>query len=64
VVLVPVRQHERRGATLLLQVGEIRNDPVHPEQVRVGEHHPGVDDDRRVAPGEGQHVHAELAESA
>ncbi len=64
VVLVAVRQHERGGGAFLLQVGEVRNDPVHAEQIGIGEHHARVDDDRRLAPGEREHVHAELAESA
>ena len=64
VILVAVRQHERGGAPFLLQVGQVRNDPIHAEQLGVREHHAGVDDDRRLAPGEREHVHAELAESA
>ena len=35
-----------------------------PEQLGIREHDAGVDDDRRVAPGEGEHVHAELAQAA
>src|SRR5439155_27274645 len=34
------------------------------EQFRVREHDAGVDDNRRLAPGKREHVHAELAESA
>ena len=64
VILVAVRQHERGGAPFLLQVRQIRNDPIHAEQLGIGEHDAGVDDNRRLAPGERQHVHAELAESA
>ncbi len=64
VILVAVRQHERGGAPFLLQIGEVRDDPVDAEQFGVGEHHAGIDDDRRLAPGEREHVHAELAESA
>ena len=64
VILVAVRQHERGGAPFLLQIREIRNDPIHAEQFRVREHHAGVDDNRRLTPGEREHVHPELAESA
>ena len=64
VILVAVRQHERRGAPFLLQVREIRNDPIHAQQLRVREHHARVDDDGRLTPGEREHVHPELAESA
>ena len=64
MVFVAVRQHERGGAPFLLQVRQIRNDQIDAQQFRIREHDAGVDDDRRVAPGERQHVHAELAESA
>ena len=59
-----MRQHERGDAALLLQVRQIRNDPIDAEQLGIREHDAGVDDDRRLAPGERQHVHAELAEPA
>ena len=64
VIFVAMRQHERSGRPLLLQVGEIRNDPVHAEQLGVREHHAGIDDNRRLTPREREHVHAELAKSA
>ena len=64
VILVAVRQHEGGDAPFLLQVREIRDDPIHAEQLRIREHHARVDDDRRLTPGEREHVHAELAESA
>ena len=63
VIFVAVRQHER-GGTLLLQVRQVGDDPIDTQQFRVGKHHAGVDDDRRVGPGEREHVHPELAESA
>ena len=64
VILVAVRQHQRGARALLLQVGEVRDDAVDAEQLGVREHHAGIDDDGRLAPGERQHVHAELAEAA
>jgi hypothetical protein len=64
VVFVTVRQHQGGDRASLLQVREIRNDPIDAEQLRVGEHHARIDDDRRFVPAERQHVHAELAESA
>jgi len=64
VILVAVRQHERGGASFLLQVREIGNDPIHAEQLGIGKHDAGVDNDRCLAPGERQHVHPEFAESA
>ena len=64
VVLVPVRQHERGDAPVLLQVRHVRDDAIHAEQLGIGEHDAGVDDNRRLVPREREHVHAELAESA
>ena len=64
VVLVAVGQHQRRGAALLLQIREIRNDQIDAQQLGIGEHDAGVHHDGRVAPREREHVHAELAESA
>src|SRR6185503_1772396 len=64
VVLVPVRQHQCRDAALLLQIREIRNDAIDAEEFGIRKHHARVDDNRRLAPRERQHVHAELTESA
>ena len=47
-----------------MQVRHIGDDPIDTQQLRVGKHHARVDDDRRVGPGEREHVHAELTESA
>src|SRR6266446_6126078 len=57
-------QSSRGGAAFLLQVREIGNDPIHPEQLGIREHDAGVDDHRGFTPGERHHVHPELAESA
>ena len=59
-----VRQHKRGNAPRRLQVRQIRNDQIDAEELRVREHHARVNDDCRVAPGECEHVHAELTESA
>jgi hypothetical protein len=64
VVFVAVRQHKGGDPPLLLQVRQVRNDQIDAQQFRIGEHDAGVDDDRRVGPGEREHVHAELAEAA
>ncbi len=64
VIFVTVREDERGRAALLLQIGEVWNNAIDPEELGVGEHHTGIDDDRRLAPGEGEHVHAELTEPA
>src|SRR6266850_1312895 len=50
----------RGGAPFLLQVRQIRNDPVHPQQLGVGEHDACIDENRRLAAREREHVHAEL----
>ena len=63
VIFVPVRQHQRGGASLLLKVGEVRNDQIHAQQLGIREHDTRVDDNRRLAPAERQHVHPELAET-
>ena len=62
VVLVSVREHQRRHAPLLLQMREIGNDPIDAQLLRVGEHDSGVDDDGGVGVREREHVHAELTE--
>ena len=64
VVLMAVRQHERGGAPFLLQIGEVRDDPVNTQQFGVRKHDAGIDHDGCLTPGEGQHVHAEFAETA
>src|SRR5439155_5523848 len=64
VILVTVREDERSGAALLLQIGEVWNNAIDPEELGVGEHDTSIDDDRRLAPGKGEHVHAELTEPA
>ncbi len=64
VILVSVRQDERRHGPPLLQVGQIGNDSIHPQQFGVREHHAGIDDDRGLAPAECEHVHTELAKTA
>ena len=63
VVLVAVREHDR-GDLVLLQLAKVRDDEVHAEQLRLGEHHAGVDEDGGVAAGDDHHVHAELAQPA
>jgi hypothetical protein len=64
VILVPVRQDEGGGAPFLLQVREIGDHPIDAEQLGIRKHDAGVDHDCRVAPGEREHVHAELAEAS
>ena len=64
VVFVAVRQHERRGAPFLLQVGHVRNDAIDAQLIGVREHDTRVDDHGGIAPREREHVHTELAKSA
>ena len=64
VILVAVRQDQRARAAFLLQIAQIRDDAVHSQQVGIREHDARIDDHRRLAPGERQHVHPELAEAA
>ena len=62
VVLVPMREHERRHA-LLLQLGQVGNDEIDAEDLAFRERHAGIDDETRVAAHEGHEVHAELSEA-
>ena len=65
VVLVPVRQHD--GTHILPvfnQVGDVGHDNVDAQQLRLGEHQAGVDDDDVVFPAQRQAVHPELAQPA
>ena len=65
VILVAVRQDQRLDlAAPRLEVGQVGDDQVDAEQIGVGEHDAGVDEDGRVLPRDGHHVHAELAEAA
>ncbi len=63
VILVPVRQDERRDP-ILLELPQIRDDEVDAEQLGLGKHHAGIDQDGRVTAGDDHHVHAELPEAA
>jgi hypothetical protein len=58
---------EDDGADVLLvldEVGDVGDDDVDAEELGLGEHEAGVDDDDVVFIAEGEAVHAELAESA
>ena len=65
VVLVAVRQDD--GAHMLLvlnQVGDIGNNDIDAQQLRLRKHQPRVDHDNVVFPAQRKAVHAELAQSA
>ena len=65
VVLVAVGEDD--GADVLLvfnKVSDVGHNDVDAEQLRLGKHEPGVDDDDVVFPAEGEAVHAELAQPA
>ncbi len=65
VVLVPVRQHN--GAHMLLvlnQVGDVGDNNVDAQQLRLGEHQARVDHNNVVFPAHCQAVHSELAQPA
>jgi len=63
VILVPVRQDERRQL-VLRQLAQVRDDQVHAEQLGLREHDTGIDKDGGLAAGDHHHVHAELADAA
>ena len=65
VVFVPVGQNDGPDIlAVLLEIGGVRDDDIHAEQLDFGEHHSGVNHDDVVAVTQGQHVHAELAQTA
>jgi hypothetical protein len=65
VVLVAVGEDERLDMVATgLDVGHVGDDQVDPELIGVRKHHAGVDQDGRVLPRHGHHVHAELAKAA
>ena len=49
---------------VLQQIGEVRRDDIHTQQLGFGEHHAAVDDDDVIAIAQRHDVHSELAESA
>ena len=65
MVLVRVGEdHRAQRALALLQVGEVREDQIHPEVLVPGERKPGVDHDRVFALLVNGHVLSDLAEAA
>ena len=65
--VVHVAVGEDDGADMRLvfnQVGDIGDNDIHAQQLRLREHQPGVDHDNVVFPAEREAVHAELAEAA
>ena len=65
VVLVTVRQHDAADARRTLeQPRDVGNDQVDTEHLLLGEHKPGVDDHDVVAARDGEHVAADLPETA
>ena len=65
VVLVGVGEEDAPDLfPVLLQIGDVGNDHVHPQKVLVGEGHAGVDDDHVAAVFQHGHVFADLVETA
>ena len=56
-------QHAANLAAVFRQVGEGGNDDIDAEQLVLGEHHSGVDDDNVIVPADGHAVHSELAQA-
>ena len=64
MVLVAVGQHHGPEALpVLAEVGEVRDDIVHPRHLVVGEEEPAIDRDDVVARLDQHHVEADLAET-
>ena len=65
VVFVAVGEDDGADVLLVLdEVGDVGDDDVDAEELGLGEHEAGIDDDDVVFVAEGEAVHAELAESA
>ena len=65
VILVAVGQNQAADVfAILLEIGEIGRDDIDAQQLGVGEHHPGVENDDVVAVADGHAVHPELAQAA
>ena len=65
MVLVRVREHDGLDhAFVLFQVGGVGNYDVHTQQFLLGEHQSRIDHNNFVAEAQGQHIHAEFAQSA
>ena len=50
--------------SVLLQLPQVGDHEIHAEQLRLREHHTGINQDGRAAAGDDHHVHAELAKPA
>ena len=59
-----VRTMPRTQLLVFNEVGDVGDDDVDAEQLRLGEHEAGVNDDNVVFPANGEAVHAELAQPA
>ncbi len=65
VIFVAVREHERGDAPAVrVEHAEIRNHEIHAEERGLGEHDAGINEHRRLATDDEQHVHAEFAKPA
>ena len=65
VVFVAVGEDDGADVLLVLdEVGNVGDDDVDAEELGLGKHEAGIDDDDVVFIAEGEAVHAELAESA
>src|SRR6267142_986186 len=65
VIFVSVGENDGADEmTILLEVGDVRNDKVNAEELGFREHHTGVYDDDVVAEAKRHHVHAKFAETA
>ena len=65
VVLVAMGEDDGADEVFILdEVGDVGDNDVDAEELGLGKHEAGVDDDDVVFIAEGETVHAELAESA
>src|SRR6478672_11523604 len=65
MILMPVREYQSAHMTsVLFEVRKIGSDNVNTQQLGIGEHHAGVDNDNVVTVAQRHGVHAELAKAA
>jgi hypothetical protein len=65
VILMPVRKNQATDMLgVLLEIRKIGRDDIDAHQLRVGEHHPRIENDYVIAIANGHAVHTELAQAS
>ena len=65
MVLVSMSEHDGADPLPIFhEIGDVRNDDIHAQQLGFRKHHAGVNDDNVIAPAHRHAIHAEFAETA